>query len=372
MNNPKISVIIPVYNVEQYLRECLDSVVNQTFRDLEIICVNDGSTDGSPAILEEYSSKDNRIVVINQENSGQSVARNNGLKIATGEYVVFLDSDDYMELNLCELAYQKAQLSGADITMYFFDTFGENYMNVSAIDTIPEDEIVIRDRKIDAVNDNNNVIWNMLYKRSFLQTNNIFFLENVIFEDVHFSVKCACLCNKISVLRKRLVHYRIGCGYSTDKKQSEKQIQRIIMYNHLIDDLRKIDSSSDFLVKLYQKKWGSLYSTYYYGIPRCLRKIMLKSIDDNMTEEEYSLLQNKNVKLNSGVRNFYLSLYGSFFNRLRFKCKYIKGIIANWFAKRLFPHSPWLQEFGEREEDYKEKYIHICELMHKSQNNKPR
>ncbi len=361
---PKVSVIIPVYNVEKYLRQCLDSVVSQTMHDIEIICVNDGSTDSSGRILEEYSLKDNRIVVINQENAGQSTARNKGLKIAAGEYIAFLDSDDYMEPDLCELAYNKAKQTGADIAMYFFDTFGEDYMNVSAIDNIPDDEIVIRDRKIDAVNDNNNVIWNMLYNRLFLEKHDILFLENVIFEDVHFSIKCACLCNKISVLRKRLVHYRIGCGYSTDIKQSYKRMQRVELYRHMIDDLRKIDSSPDFLVKLYQKKWDSLYATYYYGIPRNLRKKMLKSIVDNMTEEEYSLLQNNNVKLNSGVRNFYLSLYGSFFNRVRFKCKYIKGMIANWFAKRLFPHSPWLQEFGEREEEYKKRYEELCQSRH--------
>lgn len=364
MNNPKISVIIPVYNVEKYLRQCLDSVVNQTIRDIEIICVNDGSTDSSSRILEEYSSKDNRIIVINQENSGQSVARNNGLKVAAGEYIAFLDSDDYMEPDLCETAYQKALLTGADITMFFFDTFGEDYMNVSAIDTIPDDDIVIRGRKIDAVNDNNNVIWNMLYKRSFIEKNNIFFLEKTLYEDVHFTIKCACLCNRIAVIRKRLVHYRVGSGCTTDKKQSYNQLQRVGLYRRMIDDLRKIDSSPEFLVKLYQIKWNSLYSTYYYGIPRNLRKIMLKSIVDNMTEEEYTLLQNKDVKLNSGVRNFYLSLYGSFFNRFRFKCKYIKGMVANWFAKRLFSHSPWLQEFGEREEEYKKKYEDLCQSRH--------
>ena len=340
---PKISVIIPVYNVEKYLRQCLDSVVNQTFRDIEIICVNDGSTDGSLAILEEYSSKDNRIVVINQENSGQSAARNNGLRIATGEYIAFLDSDDYMELNLCEIAYQKAKLTDADITMYFFDTFGEDFLNMSAIDIILDDDIVSRDKKIDAINENFNVIWNMLYKRSFLQNNNILFLENVIFEDVPFSIKCACLCNKIAVIRKRLVHYRIGCGYSTDKKQSEKKIQRVEMFRRMIDDLRKTDSSPDFLVKMYQMKWRDLYSTFYYKIPCNSRKKMLKSIVENMTEEEYALLQNNNIKLNSGIRNFYLSLYGPLLNRIRFKCKYIRGMIADWFAKRLIPNSPWIQ-----------------------------
>ena len=91
---PKISVIIPIYNVEKYLRQCLDSVVNQTIKDIEIICINDGSTDNSQAILNEYAKKDERFVVINQVNQGLSVARNNGLNSATGKYVAFIDSDD--------------------------------------------------------------------------------------------------------------------------------------------------------------------------------------------------------------------------------------------------------------------------------------
>ena len=93
---PKVSVIIPVYNVEKYLRECLDSVVNQTIKDIEIICVNDGSTDGSLDILNEYCSNDDRFVIINQENQGLSVARNNGLNSASGDYIAFIDSDDYL------------------------------------------------------------------------------------------------------------------------------------------------------------------------------------------------------------------------------------------------------------------------------------
>ena len=117
---PKISVIIPVYNAEQYLRKCLDSVVSQTFRDIEIICVDDGSTDGSGAILDEYAAKDNRIVVIHQANAGVAAARNTGLKSAQGEYLAFLDSDDAYNPQLCELAYNRACQSGADIVKFLY------------------------------------------------------------------------------------------------------------------------------------------------------------------------------------------------------------------------------------------------------------
>ena len=99
-----LSVIIPVYNVEPYLEQCLDSVINQTYKNLEIICINDGSTDNSLKILEKYQKKDNRIKLINQKNKGLSEARNAGLDVAKGEYIAFVDSDDYLELN----AYEEA------------------------------------------------------------------------------------------------------------------------------------------------------------------------------------------------------------------------------------------------------------------------
>ena len=111
----KISVIIPVYNVEQYLRECLESVINQTLSELEIICINDGSTDSSLDILREYEQKDNRIIVINKDNEGQAAARNIGISMAKGEYIGFLDSDDYIDSNFYEKLYNAAKKYKADI-----------------------------------------------------------------------------------------------------------------------------------------------------------------------------------------------------------------------------------------------------------------
>lgn len=111
----KVSVIIPVYNVEIYLAECLDSVLQQTLRDIEIICINDGSTDRSSEVLQEYVNKDSRIIIINQENKGLGSARNRGLEIATGEYVAFLDSDDWVDVDYYEKLYNTATKYNAEI-----------------------------------------------------------------------------------------------------------------------------------------------------------------------------------------------------------------------------------------------------------------
>ena len=112
---PKISVIIAVYNVEKYLRQCLDSVVNQTLKDIEIICIDDGSTDNSPKILERYANKDDRIKIITQQNQGQSVARNKGIEVAKGKYISFQDSDDVWLPQKLEKQITKAIETNADV-----------------------------------------------------------------------------------------------------------------------------------------------------------------------------------------------------------------------------------------------------------------
>lgn len=118
MNRPEISIIIPVFNVEKYLAQCIDSVVNQTFRNLEVILVDDGSSDNSPYICEEYAKRDSRIKVIHQENKGASIARNVGIKESTGKFLMFLDSDDWLDLNTCVVTYDTAIKNSADVVLW--------------------------------------------------------------------------------------------------------------------------------------------------------------------------------------------------------------------------------------------------------------
>lgn len=115
--NPKISIIVPVYNAEEYIKKCINSILNQTFGEIEVILINDGSTDRSLEILREYESKDSRIRIINQNNSGPSVARNKGIKVASGDYIGFVDSDDYIEQEMYEVLYKTAIADRAQITM---------------------------------------------------------------------------------------------------------------------------------------------------------------------------------------------------------------------------------------------------------------
>src|SRR5574344_2773158 len=140
----KVSLIIPVFNSEKYLDECLESAIGQTLTDIEIICVDDGSTDCSAEILHEYSKKDNRIKVLRQENLGQSTARNKGLKFASGEYIAFLDSDDFMKSDMLEKLYDKAKVENSDIVMsdivVLNERTGEIFTNDTyfSLNTIPK------------------------------------------------------------------------------------------------------------------------------------------------------------------------------------------------------------------------------------------
>ncbi len=114
----KISIVIPVYNVEKYLHQCLKSVINQTYKNLEIICINDGSKDNSLNILNEYLKKDNRIIIVNQKNSGVSSARNKGIRLSTGDFISFIDSDDYLDLNVYEKCVQRIIRDNSDIIIF--------------------------------------------------------------------------------------------------------------------------------------------------------------------------------------------------------------------------------------------------------------
>lgn len=141
---PAISIIIPVYNVEKYLRRCLDSVLNQTFTDWEAICVNDGSPDNSAAILDEYAARDARFKIVTKENGGLSDARNAGMKIATGEYVLYLDSDDFIHPQTMEIAHHLAVRDGSDIVSFTYDRIYRPQLMVRHILHMDTDNVIPR------------------------------------------------------------------------------------------------------------------------------------------------------------------------------------------------------------------------------------
>lgn len=204
----KISVIIPVYNVEQYLRECLDSIVNQTLKDIEIICVNDGSTDNSLAILEEYANKDGRIKIINKENGGPSAARNCAIALAQGEYIGFVDSDDWIDLDFYEKLYNTAKKYNADIACADLLRISTNkevyFLKHNKVQVTSK---VFKKYRLCGVPDNN-YIMNRIYKTERLKESGILFEENILFEDILWSHKVLYYLKKLVTVPDTKYNYR--------------------------------------------------------------------------------------------------------------------------------------------------------------------
>ena len=229
----KVSVIIPVYNAAQYLERCLDSVINQTLKDIEIICINDCSTDNSLEILEEYASKDNRIKIIDfKENKGVAAARNAGINEAQGEYIGFVDPDDYIDSDFYAQLYKKAYETKADIVK-------GNDINVVYCDgtkkMLPQNES-IKEHKIN--------FWvqftTAIFKKDFLIKNNIEFPEEMnVCEDIVFVTKSAILTNLIEIVPNANYYY-IRRDDSLDSNQYNSQkIDSVINYVRTITNFIK-------------------------------------------------------------------------------------------------------------------------------------
>ncbi len=212
----KVSVVIPVYNVEEYLRDCLDSIVNQTLEDIEIICINDGSPDNSLEILREYEKNDDRITVIDQENGGHAVATNVGIEMAKGKYLFCMDSDDVLRPKALELTYNLAEKNDADFVIFkainydhendkYFET--ENY-SMNRVYHRVKDNVFSYEDVEDLIFTMSVTPWSKLYNRKFIMDNDIRYPEGLIFDDnvffwkVLFSAKRICFLNEFLFERR--------------------------------------------------------------------------------------------------------------------------------------------------------------------------
>ncbi len=226
---PKVSVIIPVYNVEQYLRECLDSVVNQTLKDIEIICVDDGSTDSSLEILKEYAQKDRRFTIIIQKNLHAGVARNAGLSQAKGEYLSFLDSDDWFELNMLEESYTKAIQDKSDVVIWRsreYDTQTGAYRDVVGpvspqLFKHVDETNTVADFGEKLFQANSCVPWNKLISATLVNKLDIRYGNTLSSNDTIFIYGVLSLANKISLLNKVLVNYRVNNPSSLQRSKQK-------------------------------------------------------------------------------------------------------------------------------------------------------
>lgn len=205
---PEISVIIPIYNEEKYLPQCLDSVLNQTLTDIEVICIDDGSTDNSGKILQQYAAKDNRIKYVTQENIGLSTTRNTALQMATANYISFIDSDDFVHPRFLETLYRTLQETGCDVS-------GCNFVKVYHNEKIPPYKPIkpkIYTAALPALLNHRNFIhfnvWNKLYKREVLD--NMRFVDGIYYEDWVFNTCLFSQIKSFAFINSPLYAYRIS------------------------------------------------------------------------------------------------------------------------------------------------------------------
>lgn len=246
---PKISVIIPIYNVENYLEKCIESVINQTYKNLEIILVNDGSTDGCKEICDRYKASDKRIKVIHKKNGGISDARNWGIDNATGDYIAFLDSDDWIDLGLYENLYNNIIKEKCDISMCNYKRTYDNKSNLKHSDkkVIYTNHEILKelytDKQILIV-----VVWNKLFKKELF--NSFRFPVGKIHEDEYLIPSVLYKANKIVYLEKELIYYRITPNSIMNSKFNENRLfylDILDMRNTFYEDnklwkLRKLNS----------------------------------------------------------------------------------------------------------------------------------
>lgn len=199
-NKPLVSIVVPIYNVEDYIEKCVDSILHQTYQNLEVILVNDGSTDNSRAIIEKYTV-DSRCLIIDKVNGGLSSARNAGIRVAHGKYMYFIDSDDYIEPIAVERLVERMEETFADFCCYrirfyhddFFKLYGDSFScDVLTSEDIFQDAVIGKNIKTTA--------WSKFFDHDFLKDNNLMFYEGIINEDYLFTLQCAVCAKKVVFL----------------------------------------------------------------------------------------------------------------------------------------------------------------------------
>ena len=269
-NNPVVSVIIPLYNVEDYLEKCLDSVTNQTLSDIEIICIDDGSTDGSPDILKEYAEKDERIVVIKKEHSNAGDARNEGLRIARGKYLAFVDADDFTETDMVEKAYRAAEEQSADIVWFrcrLYDHFSKKYIDCPW--TLREHEMP-EGRPFSSLEASEKIFnmgsttpWDKLFRKDFILENDLKFQSITTSNDMVFTFGALSLAERITTIGDVLYYQRVNHL----KKLATNVTDNFLNYYKALVGLKEFMTERgffDFFEKSF-KNWAVDFSLWTYN-----------------------------------------------------------------------------------------------------------
>lgn len=295
MKKPVISVIVPVYNVENYLAKCLDSILNQTFSNIEIICVNDGSTDNSRKILETYKNKDSRIKIVDKKNGGLSSARNAGIKVATGEFYSFIDSDDWIDITMLEKLYNNMLEHESDISICAVHQFDETNQRIDDSNpyyTLKYFEKTFDNRAFSYVDTKPFIMdvcvmaWNKLYRRSLIEKCNAEFPDGLIFEDGPFFFTIFFKTQKVSIVRDFLYYYRINRKNSIIQKAGKKFLNIIDVTEIMYNKIKDVPDFEDVKYTFFRKKVEDFIYRFEHLNPRYKTAFAKKLAKDSSLVDE--------------------------------------------------------------------------------------
>ena len=274
MSNNKISIIVPIYNSERFIADCIESLINQTYQNIEIILIDDGSSDNSYEICKKYQSLDSRIILISQVNSGVSIARNKGIKVATGQHIMFVDSDDYVDKRLCELLISRNKESRNDMV---FCSYSRVNFKSREINKLPRYN---RRNNISSLQDLGGANFRFFYLNLYSPVCKLYrseLVENITFnselslgEDLLFNLDFLEKCDKISFVNEALYFYRIGERNSLSSKNYKNRLEMVKMI---------FDKSQISFRKLFKENYNENLVKANYFIEVCLsiKKVLSSS-----------------------------------------------------------------------------------------------
>lgn len=299
----KISIIIPIYNASKYLKECLDSIINQTYSNLEIILIDDGSNDNSYDICKEYAKKDKRIILKKKNNEGVSATRNLGIEICTGKYILFIDSDDYCNENMIEKILYNFQ--NYDLIIWGYNKI---YKNKKVHYILPNkkkniEDMIINDESVGGY------LWNKLFKTSIIKENNIRFDKDIHFcEDLLFVLSYIKNINSVSYINEELYNYRMRRNSVTFNFYNKKNVSIL----NAIEKIIKVINNTDNKEKMKYK-----YLIYYYKLKKYINN---DNINKSIINSQKNIINKNCTSLSKKLYFFYIKKSGIlqiFINKLK-------------------------------------------------------
>lgn len=319
----KVSVLVSIYNSQKYLSKLLKCLIKQTNPNIEIICIDDGSTDNSLKILEQYASNDSRIKILKQNNQGAAAARNLGLSFANGEYVIFLDSDDYFEPDLIEESVAKAEKFNADIVIFRAEVFDDVTGQTSALNDrisklleYQQKVFAYKDIPEDIFNSFLTAPWNKLYRKSFLDEHGFKFQNIKRTNDLLFVCQTLVAAKRIILLDKVLVHYRTGITKNLQSGNAETPL----------DFYKALMALKDYLDK--ENLFGAVAKSYYKLVLDIVFYNLNSITSDKQFKELIEFFKDKGFNALGLTEN--TNLYKlSFLGYLQYKCAISNSVLNN-------------------------------------------